>query len=220
MLSTKGKHVIVVQSNGYEPITQRIDTAKDGQTLDFALVDVDLARLTRELAKAQVAYDKANTRLELAQERSAASPNSDEKTRALEKAEKEMTVASEALEEAEKALNQLVRSRRSDQERAENARKVRAALDRPPPQSAPSGAAPVAGAVVTGGAGLTVFCAWEIPVKASEAGKAWVRIRNGCFAPPVSAASAACNAKAMAESSDAKSCDCTDDKVVAAQCGR
>lgn len=223
VVSTKGKHVIVVAATGYETATQRIDSAKNGQKLEFTLVDVVLGRLTRELAKAQAAYDKANARLETAQEKSAAAPDSDEKSRALENAEKAMAVASEALEEAEKALNQTMKSRRTDEERAENARKVRAALDRPPPPpspSTPSKSPGVAAAVVSGGAGLTVFCAWEIPVKSSEVGKEWVKIRNGCFAPPVSAAAATCNGKARAESAEAKPCDCTDDKVVAASCGR
>lgn len=216
VVPAKGRHVVVVTLEGFEPITQRVDTARAGETIEFTLVDADLARLERELKKAQAAHDKANTRLEIAQEQSTAAPDSNTKSRALEKAELAMQAATETLEEAEKALNQTKKNRMSERERLEAANKVRAVMEKPPPPSSSPGAA--AGGSPTVRNGGTVFCAWEIPLKSTQPGKNWVDIRNGCFPPPVSAATASCNQRAKGESAEATACDCTDDKALAAKC--
>lgn len=106
----------------------------------------------------------------------------------------------------------------SDRERAEAANAMRATILSPPapsPPGAPAGAALAVAPPRTD----TVFCAWTLPIKDSKSGE-WVSIRNGCFAPPVSAATASCTQQARSENPAVKPCDCTDDKAVAAKCQR
>lgn len=212
----KGKHQLTVSAKGFETLVRRVDTELDGASILVTLVDSEVLRLERALKKAQAAYDKANARLESAQEASQAAPDSIAKQAAVEKAEEAMHTAAENLEEAEKALAKAKDLRRTNTERALEAAKTKKALERPIEK--PTGPAVAAGKVAVGSTKTnTVFCAWEIPVS-QEKGKTWFSIRNGCFAPPVAAATTACNAGAKAESKDAKACDCTENPAVAKSC--
>ncbi len=213
------KQNLVVTLKGFETVTRRLQTARAGETIHLVLVDAELKQLERNVEKARAAGAKANTRLEQAQDASSADPDSDGKARALEKADASMQSATDAIEDAERALARAQNERMSASERAQSAARVRAAMERPiPPPSVAASPAVVAAVAPPAPkrSEATVFCAWKIPVRTAE--KGWVTLRNGCFAAPVSAAVAACNSGAKSESPDAPPCDCTDDAVVAAKC--
>lgn len=209
----KGKHQLAFSAKGYEALVRRVDTELDGAIVAVTLVDSEVLKLERAHKKAQATYDKANARLENAQEASQAAPDSTSKQAAVEKAEVAMQEAAEALEVAEKTLAKAKDARRTEAERALEAAKVKKALEQKPAPTGKGGPA-VAGAIAPASIKTaTVFCAYEVPIKGT-----WTTIRNACFAPPVSAATDACNRSAKGESKDATACSCTDDPAVAKPC--
>ncbi|MEW5742986.1 MAG: PEGA domain-containing protein [Myxococcota bacterium] len=102
-LSSKGKYTVAVTKEGWSTVKKVISRPRpDDDPVDFALTDLELAKLEAGVEKALKAYDVAYEALERTQERVAANPALSGQ---LDPAEAAMQKATDALEEAQRLLS-------------------------------------------------------------------------------------------------------------------